>query len=450
MSESIAVATIKIEHRDALIYMLSEAAELEHAIMAQYLFAAFSLKRTADEDVDERQVRYIDKWRKAVMGVATEEMLHLALANNLLSAIGAAPRVGRPNLPQAGRYYPPGLSLALVPFSERALRHFLYLERPEAIHREDAEGFAALAEAEPLMDERDIVPRPQDFATVGELYRSIEEGFERLVEHHGERWLFIGPQHAQATPDSFLWPDLIRVTDLPTAKQAIATIVEQGEGTRGDWKTAHYGRFLEVLGEYLTLKREDPSFEPARPVLACQVRPPVDAEPGPLVTDPMTARVLDIFNVTYEILLYALGRFFGHGDESDEQTQTLATASVLLMVKGLAPLGDLVTRMPVGDEHPGMTAGPSFEIFYRSGYLLPHSEAAWVLLHERLLELYGYLMATLPMGGPDELAPVGDALLDISDKLVAKMPVLGERRIRVPPSWGIGAVPSPAPVDPEA
>ncbi len=26
-----------IEHRDALIYMLSEAAELEHAIMCQYL-----------------------------------------------------------------------------------------------------------------------------------------------------------------------------------------------------------------------------------------------------------------------------------------------------------------------------------------------------------------------------------------------------------------------------
>ena len=34
-------APFVIEHREALIYMLCEAAELEHGIMCQYLFAAF-------------------------------------------------------------------------------------------------------------------------------------------------------------------------------------------------------------------------------------------------------------------------------------------------------------------------------------------------------------------------------------------------------------------------
>ena len=38
-----------IEHREALIYMLCEAAELEHGIMCQYLFAVFSLKQRDDE-----------------------------------------------------------------------------------------------------------------------------------------------------------------------------------------------------------------------------------------------------------------------------------------------------------------------------------------------------------------------------------------------------------------
>ena len=33
-----------IERREALIYMLCQAAEVEHGIMCQYLFAAFSLK----------------------------------------------------------------------------------------------------------------------------------------------------------------------------------------------------------------------------------------------------------------------------------------------------------------------------------------------------------------------------------------------------------------------
>ena len=430
-----------IEHRDALIYMLSEAAELEHGIMCQYIFAALSLKTSTDEGIDERQLRAIEKWKEIVLRVATEEMLHLALVNNLLSSIGAAPRVGRPNLPQAGRYYPPGVQLALVPFSERALRHFLYLERPEGINLQDAEGFEAMREAEPLMSERSIVPRPQHFATVGELYRAIEEGFHNLVDYHGESWLFIGPQRAQATPDNFWWPELIPVRDLDSAKRAIATIVEQGEGARGQWRDAHYGRFLEVLGEYLTLRRSNPEFEPARPVLAACVRAPVDAEAGPLVTDPLTGRVLDSFNVAYEVLLYALGRFFGHGHESEEQHQTLADVSVGLMVKVIKPLGEMVTLLPVGPDHPGMTTGPSFEVFYRSGYLLPHTEAAWVLLHERMLELYGFVMATLTQPeAPKDLADVGDALLELSGKLAANMEGLGQRRIRVPPSWGLGAV----------
>jgi nitrite reductase/ring-hydroxylating ferredoxin subunit len=430
-----------IEHRDALIYMLSEAAELEHGIMCQYLFAAFSLKTSTEEGVDERQLRSIDKWKQIVLDVATEEMLHLALANNLLSAIGAAPRVGRPNLPHAGRYYPPGVQLALVPFSERALRHFLYLERPEGINLQDAEGFEALREAEPLMSERSIVPRPQHFATVGELYRAIEDGFDNLVAYHGERWLFIGPRRAQASAENFWWPELIPVTDLESAKKAIATIVEQGEGARGHWRDAHYGRFLEVLGEYLTLRRALPTFEPARSVLAACVRQPVDAEAVPLVSDPLTARVLDAFNVAYEVILYALGRFFGHGHETEKQHQTLADVSVGLMAGVLKPLGELVTTLPVGPEYPGMTAGPSFEVFYRSGYLLPHTEAAWVLLHERLLELYGFVMATLTQtGAPQSLAVVGDALLELSQKLASEMEGLGQRRIRVPPSWGLGAV----------
>jgi hypothetical protein len=42
-------APFVIEHREALIDMLCEAAELEHGIMCQYLFAAFSLREREDE-----------------------------------------------------------------------------------------------------------------------------------------------------------------------------------------------------------------------------------------------------------------------------------------------------------------------------------------------------------------------------------------------------------------
>ena len=110
------------------------------------------------------------------------------------------------------------------------------------------------------------------------------------------------------------------------------------------------------------------------------------------------------------------------------------------MTSVIKPMGEIVTTMPVGATHPGMTAGPSFEVFYRSGYLLPHSRAAWILLHERLLELYGYLLQSIAQGAPRALEPIGDALLTLSRQLASNMSGLDERRIVVPPAWGLGAV----------
>lgn len=108
-------APFVIEHREALIYMLCEAAELEHGIMCQYLFAAFSLKQTADEGLSARELEAVQRWRTRISHVATQEMLHLALVHNILSAIGAAPHLAWPRTcPPEARTHgwlpgPPGL-----------------------------------------------------------------------------------------------------------------------------------------------------------------------------------------------------------------------------------------------------------------------------------------------------------------------------------------------------
>src|SRR5215475_7851601 len=101
-------APFVIEHREALIYMLCEAAELEHGIMCQYLFAAFSLKQREEEGLTPGELEAVTRWRRTIAHVATEEMLHLALVQNLLSAIGSAPHLARPNLPAPARHYPAG------------------------------------------------------------------------------------------------------------------------------------------------------------------------------------------------------------------------------------------------------------------------------------------------------------------------------------------------------
>src|SRR5262245_41986056 len=419
-------APFVIEHREALIYMLCEAAELEHGIMCQYLFAAFSLKQSTDEGLTEDELAAANRWRKQVLHVATQEMLHLALVQNLLTAIGGPPHLVRPNLPLPAAHYPAGVQLALLPFGERALRHFMFLERPEGWALDDADGLAAVGRAEPLMSEGDIVPRPQDFATVGHLYRSIEAGFAHLTEKYGEDWLFVGPPRAQATPEHFGWPDLVTVTDVTSARRAIDTILEQGEGlTSSEWRTAHFGQFVNILDEYQQMREASPNFEPVRPVIAANVRPPQRDVEVAMITDPLTARVADLFNVGYEILLQVFYRFFAHTEETDEQLKVLADATVSLMVSVLQPLANIITTLPAGPGHEGKTAGPSFELFYEADYLLPHREAAWTLLTERLDEAASFCGS---VGGDctpavaERLTPVISALAGISATLAAHLP----------------------------
>ena len=68
-----------LEHREALIYTLGKAAELEHLIMLQYLFAAFSLKQNVNEGLSTETLAAVQRWRKTLLSIGEQEMLHLAL-----------------------------------------------------------------------------------------------------------------------------------------------------------------------------------------------------------------------------------------------------------------------------------------------------------------------------------------------------------------------------------
>ena len=414
-------APFVIEHREALIYMLCEAAELEHGIMCQYLFAAFSLKQSTDEGLTPQELEAVTRWRRAIAHVATEEMLHLALVQNVLSSIGAAPHLTRPNLPAPAHHYPAGVNLTLVPFGERALQHFIFLERPEGMALEGAPGIdAPVHEAVPLMAEGDVVPQPQDFATVGHLYRSIEQGLAHLADKFGEPHLFVGPPRAQATSADFQWPELVAVTDLASAQRALDTILEQGEGARGHWETAHFGQFVRILDEYRRALEANPTFDPVRPVTFATVRHSERDDAAALIGDPVTSQCTDLFNVSYESLLQILERYFAHTEETDAQLSTLAEAAVTLMSGVLRPLGDLITTLPVGPEHPGRNAGPSFELFYENDYLLPHRASAWVLLEERVRvasNFCGLAQESAPENVAGALERVGSALTAVADSL---------------------------------
>jgi len=408
---------VRIESREDLAFVLSEASTLEHMIMCEYLFAAFSLKRSEAEGLSAPELEKVQTWRGVIETVAIQEMTHLALVNNMLVAIGSSPYFQHSNFPQPSRYFSPNVRLALVPFGEQALRHFLYLERPEGMSIEGVPGFEVLGDLNPSELRGGIVPKQQYFSTVGNLYRGIQKGFGELVKKYGEEGVFIGAAHTQATEERFGLPSLIEVKDLESANRAVEGIVEMGEGARGDWTNAHFGMFLGIFKDFMGTKKSNPSFRPTRPVVAAYTRPPIGTEGVTIISDPFTSSISDLFNASYGLAVQALSRFYVHESDRPAELQALADTAVGIMSRVIEPIGVLLTTLPVGRSLPGVTTGPSFELQNRE-YVLPHRREAVMVLEERLAELAAYT-SSLAKAAPSpsaskQLKLVEDSYLDVA------------------------------------
>jgi hypothetical protein len=417
-SDPPAEPALRVDTREELVYLLGQACEIEHGLMCEYLYAQFSLKRALDEGLTEGQLARVQAWEKALISVIKQEMLHLALATNILTAIGAAPHFERPDFPILSRWYPEGVQIALVPFGERALRHFIYLERPEGMALDDAAGFAATRHAQPLTAAgAGLVAEPQEWRTVGHLYRGIEAGLANLCARYGEDAVFIGPARAQAVTEIFEWPELLAVTGLASARQAIEIIVEQGEGARGDWIKSHFGTFVGILEDLLAEQAADPAFTPARPVEPAFVRLPPDVQAGTLIQDPATAQVADLANGLYEVTLQVLSRYYIHHGETAAESDTLARTAKHLMNWVMRELGPVLTALPVGSSHPGRTAGPTFDIARPAVFMLPHQDAAWKIIKERLDALQQACASLGQQPGLGALTPLADKLQSMSQDI---------------------------------
>jgi hypothetical protein len=378
---------LTITDREELIFLLAEASELEHGLCCCYLFAAFSLKRSAEEGLNETELEAVTRWERVITGVAIQEMLHLALASNLLTAIGAAPHLRRPNFPQRSKYYPPSVQLSLRPFDAQTLDHFIFIERPEGMEFPDAPGFD-IAEAQVIAHPTDgVEPVELPYASVSELYHDIEEAFRSLCARLGEEHVFIGPPRAQATSAYFPFEGLSAVTDLKSALKAIELIVEQGEGLRGDIEDSHYARFLGIRSELDRLRAGRPEFEPARKVMENPfTRPPADSTGYNLIDNPDAWPVADLFNAGYGLMVELLMRFFGHTEETHEELKTLVGTAIGMMHGVVDPLGSILTALPATSKGNVPRAGPSFA-FDRTIDYLPHRDAAWTVFDERFGEL---------------------------------------------------------------
>jgi hypothetical protein len=390
-------------------------------VLCCYLFAKFTMKEEAAEGLTPAQLEHVNAWRTVLTEITVQEMLHLAVACNLLTAVGGSPQLRRPNLPTSPKAYPPAFELSLVPFGMEALDQFVFLERPEVLDTATKAAPSYRDAAIPAGTLRDAFVRERSYSTLGELYRGIEDGLEYLAQKLGEERLFIGRPAMQTVEPYFHLPGLFSIVDLASAQAALNVIIEQGEGASPDALDSHYRRFLAMRDEYRELKSQDPEFQPGRPVL---VNPyallPADlAAPAhvSIIDDPVSVDMAALFDGCYELMIQLLGRLFVHAEESEAELSVLSDISIGMMIEVVDVLGRAVTRLPAGRSHPGLNAGPSFRLSRGAG-VPTHKDPARFAFQERLLELAAYcqfLQSAPPVR--DVLPDVRKALQGFADQL---------------------------------
>lgn len=115
-----------------LIRLLREGAEIEHALMLQYLYSACSIKERYQGMVGQGAPT-----ATTIVGVAVQEMEHLRAVNHLLVALGSCPHLQRQDFPYEPDIYP--FPFELEPLSRISLAKYVYCEGPGAMFAADGQ-----------------------------------------------------------------------------------------------------------------------------------------------------------------------------------------------------------------------------------------------------------------------------------------------------------------------
>ncbi|MBD2775824.1 ferritin-like domain-containing protein [Iningainema tapete] len=397
-----------IQTRQELVVALKQAAEVEVAVMLQYIYAGYSIPNyaTGEEYVrrglwtteqlhlacgDGKEVHNYGM-RGVLIEVSREEMIHFLLVNNILMAIGEPFYPACPDFNELNRRFPIDVDLALEPFNATTIQRFVRLEMPDFLEEK-------LAHEVPSSNP--TVERLHGYSALSELYCQIREALVNIPDLFmvkkgstgGEHRLFMRDDLNKAHPDYQM-----QVDDLKTALFAIDMIVEQGEGCHAEspkFARSHYQQFRRVADALTQEQMHDAEtgrkvpWNPSYPALRNPSVHHRDYNTN-VVTVPQTRAVMEIFNETYFIMMQLMVQHFGLMPTGSLRRSKLMNAGIDVMTGMMRPLGELLMSMPSGKY--GKTAGPSFEI--ETPIYIPNPELAMSAIARRFEQLGHQARAT--------------------------------------------------------
>ncbi|MEW2353356.1 ferritin-like protein [Spirillospora sp. NPDC029432] len=408
----------------ALADHLHVAAQVELSTIPLYMYALYSIRTDG-----------YSQWspplgvQRTLTGIVVEEMLHLALARNLMIAIGHGDAIKFydpdfiPKFPSAmlNRYKPgdkptPTIPLHLKSLSTEHVGTFLRVEEPDHV-----DSNAAYFEAHPN--------DPGQYTSLGAFYRAIEKAFVDADAKKEIDWsrAQVDKQYDRGFWNQFGGGKPVRVDSLKTAKQALEIIVDQGEGATGDHKFtpsnpanprpgfeefSHYEKFLRIKEHIEGIGAGNGEADYAVPMDSAEAVWPLLTDPTvkTLADAPATLSLQNLFNASYCYMLHLLDVLFATSVKDVRKEVVPGTRRIELfshryalernVIAAMQGILYPIARMLVGStidagKFKGKRTGPSFE-YYK------FDDASGKSKKQQLMELCEKAMPHFPeLGGED-------------------------------------------------
>jgi hypothetical protein len=303
-----------------LLRLLREAAEIEHALMVQYLYAAFSVRGVYRDKLAGK-----GSFGSAsnLTGVAIQEMQHLRAVNELLGAVGGTPCLIRQDFPYEPTIYP--FSFELERLTPVSVAKYTWAESPATALVEGPAGQGpSLLDRLRLVLGRELRPNH-----IGSIYKTM---IDRLTEL------------AADPPPRF--PDL-------------GTWLERLKHIKGQGEDDHFAFFRSVfLGTHpafpagldvWALDPTDPRY-PSNPLPANPVAFPAVGEDPRAIADESVRRLAWLGDLHYWIILMLL-------DLSYRYTADTFSLALQHMTDGLRVVGFALSDLGHGPAFDPLSMG---------------------------------------------------------------------------------------------
>ena len=362
--------------RSWAVFLLHTGAEVEHSLLVQYLYAAYSIRPNAPGDPPPNR----STWSRALAKIAKEEMGHLLTVQNILRALRAPLNLEREDFPFRSKLYP--FPYRLERLTRMSLAKYVLAEMPpEGV----PENVLPATEKEQLVQLASLDNGGGGINQVGLLYDTIRHALTQLTPDQFHADPAGGPVYQSGAndwqgstsedPTNVTGIKTIIVIDQPSALSAVDVIARQGEGAGGaDLANAHFKRFLDIYRQFPPENAGDSPTFPA-PTDPNTAFPPNSST----IIHPVTRRWATLFNLRYGILLSALSHALHTPVSTDRDL--LMTWVFEEMIQSPGSIKDLCGKLLTldMDELTGRKAGGPFELPPSMSW--PDREQDWWLLH---------------------------------------------------------------------